>query len=72
MIEPNIADINDLNERLSGEELRSLKQVDVYLNRGGRIEKRHGLICLADENAEYIVGGKTTQEMLERLDSLMT
>ena len=44
-----------------------LRHVDSYIHQGGRIEKRYGLICLVDKNSEYIVGGKTMKEMLERL-----
>ena len=44
-----------------------LGHVDSYLNQGGRIVKRHGLICLVDKDGEHIVGGKTTKEMLEKL-----
>ena len=67
MIEPNIADINDLPERFSGEELRSLEKVDSYLTPGGRIEKRHDLICLVDKDGNHICGGETMKKLLENV-----
>ena len=44
-----------------------LLHVDHYINQGGRIEKRYGLICLVDKNGEHVVGGTTTKEMLQSL-----
>ena len=44
-----------------------LLHVDHYLFQGGRIEKRHGLICLIDKDENCIVGGETTKEMLQNL-----
>lgn len=48
-------------------DLSVLLHVDHYLFQGGRIEKRHGLICLVDRNGEHVVGGATTKEMLQSL-----
>ena len=44
-----------------------LRIVDEHLQAGGRIEKRHGRICLVNSEDEYIIGGTTTKEMLENL-----
>jgi hypothetical protein len=44
-----------------------LKHVDSYLHSGGRIEKKHSLICLVDKDGDHIIGGTTTKEMLENL-----
>ena len=48
-----------------------LKELDRYILDGGRIEKRHGRICLINSDGDYIIGGKNTQEMLENLIYLM-
>jgi hypothetical protein len=64
---PDVADLKKLLDYRS-----ILEQIDNYLQQGGRIEKRHGRVCLVDQNGEYIVGGETTQEMLERLERLFS
>jgi len=49
-----------------------LRHVDSYLRQGGRIEKRHDLICLINRDGEHVVGGITTKEMLEQLIFLIS
>ena len=44
-----------------------LRHVDNYLHRGGRIEKKYGLICLIDKDGKRIAGAPTMKKMLERL-----
>jgi hypothetical protein len=41
--------------------------VDEYLQAGGRIEKRHGRICLVDREGEYLCGGDNLKELLENV-----
>ena len=42
-----------------------LQIIDGYLQTGGRIEKRHGRICLVDKNGEYLAGGDNLKKLLE-------
>lgn len=44
-----------------------LRIVDEYLQAGGRIEKRHGRICLVDKEAEYLAGGNNLKELFENV-----
>ena len=44
-----------------------LRIVNEYLQAGGRIEKRHGRICLVDREGEYLCGGDDLKGLFENV-----
>jgi hypothetical protein len=52
-----------MTERKQDVDFPILKIIDEYLQAGGRIEVRHGRICLVDKNGEYLASGTTMEEL---------